>query len=389
MASLFASTMNTRAVFPDSLKYIRSDVPDKITEDEKKWLIANKIYNVVDLRTEEERLKRTCPLENDERFRYHCMPVTGGNAVPKNVDDVPKSYIAMVDDNFFRIIDFIEKSETGVLFFCNAGKDRTGVVSAVLIHNAGVYDYIIDDYMESKENLKPMLKEYVQQFPETDIAVITPNVRYITEFLMWFRKMERCKKTGYNKAECESDCSITEIPDNIPLENDTPIYGTKEEKALQCLKKAGWYEGRNVDITEVEEWYARWNITLPEAVKDIFREYYGLAEEWWFKHKENGGYYDFSFFLFSPVTGKHYLDCIDGSGKFEDQFMAENAAGKELVFIGKIGYYEPDFIFADERGNIWNTDGWVYGSIHSLVLHHFYNHDSWSSVKMNRYEEWR
>ncbi len=123
---------------------------------------------------------------DDQRFQYFCMPVTGGNAIPKSTDGVSKSYIKMVDEHMDKIIDTIMNAGTNVLFFCNAGKDRTGVVSAMILNKLGMdKDYIIKDYMESTENLKDMLEEYAKAFPEVDINVITPQERYMEEFLEW------------------------------------------------------------------------------------------------------------------------------------------------------------------------------------------------------------
>lgn len=39
MGSLLSSTRNTRSLFKDSLKFVRSDVPDNLTEDEVQWLL--------------------------------------------------------------------------------------------------------------------------------------------------------------------------------------------------------------------------------------------------------------------------------------------------------------------------------------------------------------
>lgn len=186
MGSLLTSTKNTRSILPDSLRFVRSDVPNCITEQEIQWLIEHHIVTIVDLRQDEERIKKKCPLIDDGRFQYFCMPVTGGDIIPKTVDEVSKSYISMVDSQMNKVINTIMSADANVLFFCNAGKDRTGVVSAILLHKLGMdRKYIIDDYMESEENLKDMLKMYAEKFPEVDIDIITPHVRYMEEFLEW------------------------------------------------------------------------------------------------------------------------------------------------------------------------------------------------------------
>jgi len=187
MEKVFESTLNTRAILPDSYRYIRSDVPSLITEKEIEWLIAHNVTTIIDLRTEGERNKKECPLAYNHHFKYYCMPVTGGNAVPQTVNEVAKSYINMMDEQMFTIIDRIWSAKSNVLYFCNAGKDRTGVVSAVLLYKAGMsMEYIIDDYMKSKKNLQSMLKSYAKRFPDVDIDIITPHEKYIQEFLEWF-----------------------------------------------------------------------------------------------------------------------------------------------------------------------------------------------------------
>ncbi len=185
MKSLLNSTMNTRAILFDSLKYIRSDVPNKITDEDIQWLIDNNIITVIDLRDENERLLKKCPLIENNKFNYLCVPVTGGNAIPDNADGVSKSYVRMADSNMARIIETILASETNVIYFCNAGKDRTGVVSAILLHKLG-YDreYIIDDYLKSAENLHEMLEAFSVNNPSLK-EVITPERRYMDEFLDW------------------------------------------------------------------------------------------------------------------------------------------------------------------------------------------------------------
>lgn len=187
MSFIFHSTMNTRQILPDSLKFLRSDVPTAVSQEEAIWLIDHNITTIIDLRTEAERKRKMCPLSTDKRFQYYCMSVTGGDRIPASADEVSKSYIQMVDDKLYETIRFMQTVPSNVLFFCNAGKDRTGVVSAILLRNAGfAEEYIVDDYMKSKDNLTDMLNAYSLQNPEIDVNIITPNEKYIKDFLRWY-----------------------------------------------------------------------------------------------------------------------------------------------------------------------------------------------------------
>lgn len=184
MSSLLESTKNTRALLPDSLKFIRSDVPDKITAQETQWLIDNGITTVIDLREESEYTARRCSLEGDAAFDYRHMPVTGGNAVPTSVEGVPQSYIKMADEYMESIIETIMNAPANVIYFCSAGKDRTGVVSAIILHRLGYSRrFIIDDYMQSGKNLMDMIEVYAARFPQACKAAMIPQERFMEAFL--------------------------------------------------------------------------------------------------------------------------------------------------------------------------------------------------------------
>jgi protein tyrosine/serine phosphatase len=95
----------------------------------------------------------------------------------------------MCDEKMQRIIDKAVHSNSNVLFFCSAGKDRTGVVSALLLYTLGYDDeYIINDYMLSADNLKDVLAEYAQANDDIDIDIITPHEEYIKGFLEWYKQ---------------------------------------------------------------------------------------------------------------------------------------------------------------------------------------------------------
>ena len=184
MASLLSTTNNTRPILPDSLRFLRSDVPIQATEEEMRWLLAQNVRTVIDLRSPEECRRRPCPLERHTGFRYLHLPVTGGNAVPETPEQVALSYFAMVDDQMEHILQTCLEAGSNVLYFCAAGKDRTGVVSALLLRRLGFGQaYIVEDYLLSAENLKEELAAYTSQHPEIDPAVITPQRQYMEGFL--------------------------------------------------------------------------------------------------------------------------------------------------------------------------------------------------------------
>ena len=184
MSSLLKSTRNTRALPTGTMRYIRSDVPLNLTDEEIRWLSDNNITTLVDLRSTEEVCKQPCELAVKESFQYHHLPVTGGGGTPKSLEHLHTVYSQMIDRQMEKIIDTIIGAKSNVLYFCTAGKDRTGVVSAVLLRKLGYPDeVIIEDYMKSKDNLIDMLTAYVKEHPEVDLEIIVPHAENMSRLL--------------------------------------------------------------------------------------------------------------------------------------------------------------------------------------------------------------
>ena len=143
----------------------------------------HEITTFVDLRSEQELERKPCPLQNVAGFTYYHIPVTGGADVPKSREHLYEVYQGMVDEQMDTILETILNAKSNVMYFCTAGKDRTGVVSALLLKRLGISeDIIVEDYMKSKENLQEMLTVYVKNHPEVDIDIVIPleeNIRKV------------------------------------------------------------------------------------------------------------------------------------------------------------------------------------------------------------------
>ena len=118
----------------------RSDVPVAPTAEDAEKLRAAHITTIIDMRTEEERLRKPCGLADIEGFEYYHFPITEGSGVPESLEAVPLSYMDIATaDSMPKVMKTIAEAAEGVLFHCTAGKDRTGVVSAIILYTLG-YD---------------------------------------------------------------------------------------------------------------------------------------------------------------------------------------------------------------------------------------------------------
>ena len=154
------------------------------------------------------------------------------------------------------------------------------------------------------------------------------------------------------------------------LNKHVPLEGTRPERIRKALEMAGWYSNRSVDISEVEEYYAKCGVALTEGARQFFREYSGLAEHWWIDRDSTpnqGADFDFSL-----MPGADYLEPKDfmfDDGDYtvpsEDFNSISQIAGEEFVFVGHIGYYYPARVWIGASGRIYATHEY------DLVTHSF------------------
>lgn len=186
--SILDSTFNTRFLPAGNKKFLRSDCPTVLTRKEIKWLKDHNIVTIVDLRQPEECELKPCCLEKEKGFKYLHLPVTGGWDIPSppTVEHIIETYKEMTNENTFSIADAIMSSPTNVMYFCAAGKDRTGVVSAIILHRLGVNEEtIVKDYLESTINSLAYAKYYMETYhPEQELKPLLSDERYIKAALV-------------------------------------------------------------------------------------------------------------------------------------------------------------------------------------------------------------
>lgn len=137
---------------------------------------------VVDLRGDAER----------DRFAYgwpngtvvHNMPLFDSAAPGARPADLQSLYALMLYYNETRageILGLVVEPEGPVLLHCTAGKDRTGVLVAVLLLAAGVDpDAVVDDYVRSEEALFDLIDRCSMWRPYTELSATRRTVSACT-----------------------------------------------------------------------------------------------------------------------------------------------------------------------------------------------------------------
>ena len=173
--------------------FYRSDVILSPTVRDLALLRAANITDVIDLRSNRETVERPAALSDVPGIHYHPIAMPGGGRLPVDDADVVASYMEMIGDPdaLLAISEILAGAEGAVLYHCTAGKDRTGVLSALLLTLAGVaLPDILADYCLSHSYLLPFIRDLTKQGLAAHI--ITPRAEYMEGFLSAFHARYGC-----------------------------------------------------------------------------------------------------------------------------------------------------------------------------------------------------
>ena len=136
-----------------------------------------------------------------------------------------------------------------------------------------------------------------------------------------------------------------------------PISGDLKSKVKQLMEYAGWYEGRSVDISIAEQYYADHGVPMMKTTQRFYRKYFGLCCEWYLAQKKLKWAADFEFALFPYLVNgiKNHLEDAyfrDMSG-CELTEIEQTAGGQKCQPIGHIGYYYPAEVWISEYGKLY------------------------------------
>ncbi len=159
---------------------IRSDGLHRVDDGDAALLEALELRVVFDLRSGAELDSDGLGAYVGSRVAHRHTPMMAVTLNPydDSVDwrgiDLEERYVAMLDegrDAVRAVLEAIAAPGPGaVLFHCSAGKDRTGVLAAVLLCAVGVdEDAIVTDYARSQGNIAQVIEGYREQMREAGL----------------------------------------------------------------------------------------------------------------------------------------------------------------------------------------------------------------------------
>jgi protein-tyrosine phosphatase len=142
-------------------RFIRSDVPLNLDAADIRFLYDYGVRTVIDLRQADEAGHLPSGLENAPGITYANISFIEDFSLMGSADYCPRDHLVPVMRGEHRAADilrYMADAEGAVLFYCFAGKDRTGVISALLLMLAGVPTADVQaDYMVTYTYIQPKL----------------------------------------------------------------------------------------------------------------------------------------------------------------------------------------------------------------------------------------
>ena len=138
----------------------RSGCVDRLSPAGQEWLIDAGLRTVIDLRDDEEILSRPNVFAHSARVRYRRVPLFDGPLPDDEPPPLEVGYWRMLEQRHARVRAvfeaLLEPGALPALIQCHAGKDRTGMVVALILAAVGVpHATVAADYALSAECLGP------------------------------------------------------------------------------------------------------------------------------------------------------------------------------------------------------------------------------------------
>ena len=173
----------------------RSDKLSEITEKDLEKLQSLGIKTICDLRTASEVTDEPDNIPKNKLFTYHHLPVgedslMGGGSEKEMIEEI-KKYDAQKSAEFMEdatrdfaikfkasyksLYSLLNRDEIPLVYHCTAGKDRTGVASALLLDVLGVSkediyaDYLMSNYYRYAENEETLEKAAIYGINHTTL----------------------------------------------------------------------------------------------------------------------------------------------------------------------------------------------------------------------------
>ena len=167
-------------------RFIRADGLENLTENDIKKLIDYGVKIDIDLRSNEECESWSDNLKEADQIKYeHVHLLKGLRSFPESLGGLYIDSLETCRKYFYEVFKImIENTDKGILFHCSAGKDRTGMIAAILLMLIGVKkEEIVKNYTLSTSNLNPIIDRFSYENDESLKDFLGAEAEHIIKFL--------------------------------------------------------------------------------------------------------------------------------------------------------------------------------------------------------------
>ena len=164
-------------------RMLRGDNPEHLTEEDIQWLLERDITTVVDLRSEAEVGHKPDQLSGVQGFSYLNCPLLEPDRMPNLENDVGAGYFRVLEGRrrMVKALRAVAAAPGGVLFHCTAGKDRTGLMAALLLGLAGAERAdLLADYQVSETYLADAIRQIRERVPDLSAFAGASRAEYLS-----------------------------------------------------------------------------------------------------------------------------------------------------------------------------------------------------------------
>ncbi len=154
----------------------RSNSLAMLSEDDIKLILEKGIRTVIDLRTDFEIHRGQSRLSGVEGVGYYKISLidnvhsqdhkTFEKNMPKSMGELYKNLLDNSSQSIVNVFEIIlENSDNAVVFNCTAGKDRTGVIAALILDLLRVgREDIVEDYTITEKLMEPVVAKVKEDY---------------------------------------------------------------------------------------------------------------------------------------------------------------------------------------------------------------------------------
>ncbi len=177
-------------------RVFRCGVPDGASERDIELIKSLGIRRIFDLRGKNECDEYPSGLDILPEIEHFCIPLLEVNPDTSKEKSLTELYIYSLTENsdrFANVLSLIAETDAPLMFHCFGGKDRTGLLSALLLGAAGVCDEdIVADYQVSFTYLREFyVRKIAEHSPivwETDLSKLESRPEYMRSVLDFLKK---------------------------------------------------------------------------------------------------------------------------------------------------------------------------------------------------------